>query len=115
MHSLQGPARVIAEPDAHVPGRGLWARDQSEISESMYLGNTAQARLDDAIRDVASGLSPVVGEAFFHTLVVSLGEAMGVEHVFVAELDCIDHDRASLGRLVQSRATVEFPDPEDRR
>ncbi len=65
----------------------------------MYLGSTEQARLDDAIRDVASGLSPVVGEAFFHSLVVLLGEAMGVEHVFVAELDCIDHNRASLVAL----------------
>jgi len=65
----------------------------------MYLGRTEQARLDDAIRDVASGLSPVVGEAFFHSLVVLLGEAMGVEHVFIAELDCIDHNRASLVAL----------------
>lgn len=96
MHSVQGLARVIAERNAHVTGQGTWARDQSEIGESMYLGRTAQARLDDAIRDVASGLSSVVGEAFFHSLVVLLGEAMEVEHVFVAELDCIDHDRASL-------------------
>lgn len=62
----------------------------------MYLGSTAQAQLDDVIRDVASGLSSVVGEDFFHSLVLLLGDAMGVEHVFVAELDCVDHDCANL-------------------
>jgi diguanylate cyclase (GGDEF)-like protein/PAS domain S-box-containing protein len=65
----------------------------------MYLGSTAQAQLDDVIRDVASALSSVVGEEFFHSLVLLLGDAMGVEHVFVAELDCIDHDRANLVAL----------------
>jgi len=65
----------------------------------MYLGSTVQARLDDAIRDVASGLSPVVGEEFFRSLVLLLGDAMGVEHVFVAELDYVDHDRANLVAL----------------
>jgi len=62
----------------------------------MYLGSTAQAQLDDVIRDVTSGLSAVVGEEFFHSLVLLLGDAVGVEHVFVAELDCVDHDRANV-------------------
>ena len=97
MHIVQGSARVIVERNAHTTGHV--GTGQSGIGESMYLGRTVQARLDDAIRDVASGLSPVVGEAFFHSLVVLLGEAMGVEHVFVAELDCLDHDRASLVAL----------------
>jgi diguanylate cyclase (GGDEF)-like protein/PAS domain S-box-containing protein len=61
----------------------------------MYLGSTAQGRLDEAVRDVASGLSSVVGEEFFRSLVLLLGDAMGVEHVFLAELDCLDHDRAN--------------------
>lgn len=65
----------------------------------MYLGSSVQARLDDVTRDIASGLSSVVGEEFFHTLVLLLGDAMGVEHVFVAELDYIDHDRANLVAL----------------
>jgi diguanylate cyclase (GGDEF)-like protein/PAS domain S-box-containing protein len=65
----------------------------------MYLGSTVQARLDDAIRDVASGLSSVVGEEFFHSLVLLLGDAMEVDHVFVAELDYVDHDRANLVAL----------------
>lgn len=65
----------------------------------MYLGSTTQAQLDDVIRDIASGLSSVVGEEFFHSLVLLLGEAMGVEHVFVAELDHADHDRANLVAL----------------
>jgi len=62
----------------------------------MYLGISAQDRLDEVVREVASGLSPLVGEAFFHSLVLLLGDALGVEHVFVAELDCLDHDRANL-------------------
>lgn len=65
----------------------------------MYLGSSVQARLGDVTRDIASGLSSVVGEEFFHTLVLLLGDAMGVEHVFVAELDYIDHDRANLVAL----------------
>jgi len=65
----------------------------------MYLGSTTQARLEEAIRDIASGLSPLVGDPFFQSLVQLLGDAMGVEHVFVAELDCVDHDRASLVAL----------------
>lgn len=62
----------------------------------MYLGISAQDRHDEVVREVASGLSPVVGEAFFHSLVLLLGDALGVEHVFVAELDCLDHNRANL-------------------
>jgi diguanylate cyclase (GGDEF)-like protein/PAS domain S-box-containing protein len=65
----------------------------------MYLGDTEQARLDDAIRDVASGLSSVVGEEFFHSLVLLLADSLGVDHVFVAELDYVDHDRANLVAL----------------
>jgi diguanylate cyclase (GGDEF)-like protein/PAS domain S-box-containing protein len=65
----------------------------------MYLGSTAQAQLDDVVRDVTSGLSSVVGEEFFHALVLLLGDALEVEHVFVAELDCVDHDRANLVAL----------------
>ena len=65
----------------------------------MYLGSTVQARLDDAIRDLASGLSSVVGEEFFQSLVLLLGDAMEVDHVFVAELDYVDHDRANLVAL----------------
>jgi diguanylate cyclase (GGDEF)-like protein/PAS domain S-box-containing protein len=65
----------------------------------MYLGNAVQARLDDAIRDVASDLSSVVGEEFFRSLVLLLADAMGVDHVFVAELDYVDHDRANLVAL----------------
>ena len=65
----------------------------------MYLGDTEQARLDDAIRSVASGLSSVVGEEFFHSLVLLLADAMEVDHVFVAELDYVDHDRANLVAL----------------
>jgi diguanylate cyclase (GGDEF)-like protein/PAS domain S-box-containing protein len=65
----------------------------------MYLGSTAQARLDEAVRDVASGLSPVVGDEYFHSLVLLLGDAMGVDHVFLAELDCLDHDRANVVAL----------------
>jgi diguanylate cyclase (GGDEF)-like protein/PAS domain S-box-containing protein len=62
----------------------------------MYLGSTVQAHIDDVIREVASSLSSVVGEEFFHSLVLLLGDAMGVDHVFVAELDYVDHDRANL-------------------
>ena len=65
----------------------------------MYLGSRVQARLEEAVRDVASGLSPVVGDEYFHSLVLLLGDAMGVEHVFLAELDCLDHDRANLVAL----------------
>lgn len=65
----------------------------------MYLGSTAQTQLDEAVRDVASGLSSVVGEEFFHSLVLLLGDTIGVEHVFVAELDCLDHDRAHVVAL----------------
>ena len=65
----------------------------------MYLGDTEQARLDDAIRDVASGLSSVVGEEFFHSLVLLLADSLGADHVFVAELDYVDHDRANLVAL----------------
>jgi diguanylate cyclase (GGDEF)-like protein/PAS domain S-box-containing protein len=65
----------------------------------MYLGSTTQARLEEAIRDIASGLSPLVGDPFFQSLVQLLADSMGVEHVFVAELDCIDHDRANLVAL----------------
>lgn len=65
----------------------------------MYLGSTTQARLEEAIRDIASGLSPLVGDSFFQSLVQLLGDAMGVEHVFVTELDCVDHDRANLVAL----------------
>jgi diguanylate cyclase (GGDEF)-like protein/PAS domain S-box-containing protein len=65
----------------------------------MYLGSTAQARLDEVIRDIASGLSSVVGDEFFRSLVLLLGDAVGVEHVFVAELDNVDHDRAHLVAL----------------
>ena len=65
----------------------------------MYLGNAVQARFDDAIRDVASDLSSVVGEEFFHSLVLRLADAMGVDHVFVAELDYVDHNRANLVAL----------------
>ena len=65
----------------------------------MYLGSTTQARLEEAIRDIASGLSPLVGEPFFQSLVQLLGDTMGAEHVFVAELDCVDHDRANLVAL----------------
>ena len=65
----------------------------------MYLGSTSQARLDEAVRDVASGLSPVVGDEFFRSLVLLIGDATGVEHVFLAELDCLDHDRANLVAL----------------
>lgn len=70
--------------------------DQSEIGESMYLGSTGQARLDEAVREVASGVSPVVGEEFFRSLVLVLSDAIGVDHVFIAELDYHDHDRANL-------------------
>lgn len=76
---------------------GYWT-DQG-LATGMYLGSTVQARLDDVIREVASGLSPVVGEEFFHSLVMLLGDAMGVDHVFVAELDYVDHDRANLVAL----------------
>jgi diguanylate cyclase (GGDEF)-like protein/PAS domain S-box-containing protein len=62
----------------------------------MYLGSTVQAQLDDVIRDVTSALSAVVGEEFFHSLVLLLADAVGVEHVFLAELDCVDHDRANV-------------------
>ena len=78
----------------------------------MYLGSTVQARLDDAIRDLASGLSSVVGEEFFQSLVLLLGDAMEVDHVFVAELDYVDHDRANLvalnshGQLSDSPSTA---------
>jgi diguanylate cyclase (GGDEF)-like protein/PAS domain S-box-containing protein len=65
----------------------------------MYLGDTVQAQLDDVIRDIASGLSSVVGEEFFHSLVLLLADAMGVEHVFVAELDYVDHDCLNLVAL----------------
>jgi len=65
----------------------------------MYLGNTAQTRLDEAVREVTAGLSPVVGEEFFRSLVLLLRDAMGVEHVFLAELDDLDHDRANLVAL----------------
>lgn len=65
----------------------------------MYLGSTVQARLDEVIRDIASSLSSVVGDEFFRSLVLLLGDAVGVEHVFVAELDDVDHDRANLVAL----------------
>ena len=65
----------------------------------MYLGSSTQARLEEAIREIASGLSPLVGDPFFQSLVHLLGDAMGVDHVFVAELDCVDHDRANLVAL----------------
>ena len=80
-------------------GIGHVGKDQSEIGESMYLGSTTQARLDEAVREVAAGLSAVVGEEFFRSLVLLLRDAIGVEHVFLAELDHIDHDRASLVAL----------------
>jgi diguanylate cyclase (GGDEF)-like protein/PAS domain S-box-containing protein len=76
---------------------GHWT-DQ-RLATGMYLGSTVQAQLDDVIREVASGLSSVVGEEFFYSLVLLLGDAMGVDHVFVAELDYVDHDRANLVAL----------------
>ena len=74
----------------------------------MYLGSSTQARLEEAIRDIASGLSPLVGESFFQSLVQLLGDAMGVEHVFVAELDNVDHDRAAMVALA-SRGRIARP------
>ena len=62
----------------------------------MYLGSTGQARLDEAVREVAAAISPVVGEEFFRSLVLRLADVVGVEHVFVAELDPRDHDRANV-------------------
>ncbi len=62
----------------------------------MYLGSSGQARLDEAVREVASGVSPVVGDEFFRSLVLLLSDAIGVEHVFIAELDYLDHDQANL-------------------
>lgn len=75
----------------------------------MYLGSGTQARLEEAIRDIASGLSPLVGEPFFQSLVQLLGDAMGVEHVFVAELDCVDHDRASVVALCSHGRIASVP------
>ena len=49
-----------------------------KLATAMYLGDTEQARLDDAIRSVASGLSSVVGEEFFHSLVLLLAGFMAL-------------------------------------
>jgi len=62
----------------------------------MYLGNTGQARLDEVVREVATAVSPVVGEDFFRSLVLLLADVVGMEHVFIAELDARDHDRANM-------------------
>lgn len=74
----------------------------------MYLGSSTQARLEEAIRDIASGLSPQVGDQFFQSLVHLLGDATGVDHVFVADLDAVDHDRANLIALC-SRGRIVSP------
>ena len=76
---------------AATPGAG-----QPEIGGTMYLGSNGQARLDEAVREVATAISPVVGEEFFRSLVLQLGDVVGVDHVFVAELDARDHDRANV-------------------
>ena len=62
----------------------------------MFLGSTGQTRLDEAVREISTGVSPVVGEEFFRTLVLSMADAVGIEHVFIAELDARDHDRAKI-------------------
>jgi diguanylate cyclase (GGDEF)-like protein/PAS domain S-box-containing protein len=83
---------------------------ETENGEAMYLGADTQTRLDEAVREVAAGLAPVVGDEFFHSLVLLLGDALGVDHVFVAALDPTDHDRAqtvamaSRGELLDSHA-----------
>ena len=74
----------------------------------MFLGSTGQARLDEAVREVTAAVSPVVGEDFFRSLVLSFADAVGIDHVFIAELDVCDPNRLSIvacashGRLCES-------------
>ncbi len=76
----------------HVGGERRWhddeARFAAELADqvSQVMLNAERTRYVDLLHDVAIGVAPATGSAFFRTLVQHLGPTLGACHVHVAQL-----------------------------
>lgn len=74
-----------------------------------YEDITDRKRLQDAIHQIASGVSAKTGESFFQSLAQYLGQVLGTEIIALAEIDEVTGQAATIATLIdgQFHATVK--------
>jgi putative nucleotidyltransferase with HDIG domain len=86
--------------------RGIFD-DQGQIIEVQSVGRDIheQKVIEDALRNIAIGVSAEIGGAFFRSLVDQLVKALGADYAFVGEL--IGKDRKRIGTIAVNRRGQE--------